>query len=308
MPCYCVSVSLLEGDDSKNSRWSVTRKLIEFQALHRKLTECFPTLKKVQLPSVSKLPFKSIDQKFLEKSKNQLNSFLQKMLTDERMCQSEALYAFLSPSPEHLKVMDIHKKSSFSLASFLERLSGDFFSHTEEEAEDDSDLSDYGDEADGKKDALAEPCFMLIGEIFELRGMFKWVRKTLIALVQVTFGRTINKQIRDTVNWIFSEQMIVCYINIFRDTFWPNGKLAPQIKARSDTERRETKERAQQKLLDNIPDALQNLVGQQNARYGIIKIFNALQEANANKHLLYVLMEMILKELCPELNVETDQI
>uniref|UniRef100_A0A4W5L072 Sorting nexin 25 n=1 Tax=Hucho hucho TaxID=62062 RepID=A0A4W5L072_9TELE len=47
--------------------------------------------------------------------------------------------------------------------------------------------------------------------------------------------------------------MLVCYINIFRDTFWPNGILAPQIKARSNSERRETKERAQQKLLDNIP-------------------------------------------------------
>lgn len=35
-------------------------------------------------------------------------------------------------------------------------------------------------------------------------------------------------------------------------------------------------------------DALQNLVGQQNARYGIIKIFNALQETRANRHLLYV--------------------
>lgn len=33
---------------------------------------------------------------------------------------------------------------------------------------------------------------------------------------------------------------------------------------------------------------LQNLVGQQNARHGIIKIFNALQETRANKHLLYV--------------------
>lgn len=55
----------------------------------------------------------------------------QKVLTDERMCQSEALYAFLSPSPEHLKVIDIQKKSSFSLASFLERLPGDFFSHQE---------------------------------------------------------------------------------------------------------------------------------------------------------------------------------
>ncbi|KAM9377596.1 sorting nexin-25 isoform 2-T2 [Pholidichthys leucotaenia] len=283
--CYSICVSL-EGEETANSRWSVQRKLTEFQMLHRKLTECFPSLKKLQLPSLSKLPFKSIDQKFLDKSKIQLNAFLQRLLTDERLCQSEALYAFLSPSPEHLKVMSIQKKSSFSLASFLEKLPGDFFSHTEEDGDDDSDLSDY-DEGDGRKDALAEPCFMLIGEIFELRGMFKWVRKTLIALVQVTFGRTINKQIRDTVNWIFCEQMMVCYISVFRDTFWPNGKLAPHVKVRTDSERSETKERAQQKLLDNIPDALANLVGQQNARYGIIKIFNALQEANANKHLLY---------------------
>ncbi|TKS72757.1 Sorting nexin-25 [Collichthys lucidus] len=306
--CYTVCVSLVEGEEMANSRWSVQRKLTEFQMLHRKLTECFPSLKKLQLPSLSKLPFKTIDQKFLEKSKTQLNAFLQRLLADERLCQSEALYAFLSPSPEHLKVMSIQKKSSFSLASFLERLPGDFFSHTEEEADDDSDLSDYGDEGDGRRDALAEPCFMLIGEIFELRGMFKWVRKTLIALVQVTFGRTINKQIRDTVNWIFCEQMSVCYISVFRDTFWPNGRLAPHVKVRTDSERSETKERAQQKLLDNIPDALANLVGQQNARYGIIKIFNALQEASANKHLLYVLMEMLLKEVCPELSAEVDNI
>uniref|UniRef100_A0A7N8Y354 Sorting nexin 25 n=1 Tax=Mastacembelus armatus TaxID=205130 RepID=A0A7N8Y354_9TELE len=317
--CYSVCVSLV-GEETANSRWTVQRKLIEFQMLHRKLTECFPSLKKLQLPSLSKLPFKSLDQKFLDKSRVQLNAFLARLLTDERLCQSEALYAFLSPSPEHLKVMSIQKKSSFSLASFLERLPGEFFSHPEYTVKCQStlavlhphldyvDLSDYGDDVDGRKEALAEPFFMLIGEIFELRGMFKWVRKTLIALVQVTFGRTINKQIRDTVNWIFCEQMLVCYITVFRDTFWPDGKLAPHVKVRTDSERSETKERAQQKLLDNIPDALVNLVGQQNARYGIIKIFNALQEASANKHLLYVLMEMLLKELCPELGMEVDSI
>uniref|UniRef100_A0A7N9ATM4 Sorting nexin 25 n=1 Tax=Mastacembelus armatus TaxID=205130 RepID=A0A7N9ATM4_9TELE len=301
--CYSVCVSLV-GEETANSRWTVQRKLIEFQMLHRKLTECFPSLKKLQLPSLSKLPFKSLDQKFLDKSRVQLNAFLARLLTDERLCQSEALYAFLSPSPEHLKVMSIQKKSSFSLASFLERLPGEFFSHPEYTVK----CQNYGDDVDGRKEALAEPFFMLIGEIFELRGMFKWVRKTLIALVQVTFGRTINKQIRDTVNWIFCEQMLVCYITVFRDTFWPDGKLAPHVKVRTDSERSETKERAQQKLLDNIPDALVNLVGQQNARYGIIKIFNALQEASANKHLLYVLMEMLLKELCPELGMEVDSI
>ncbi|MGH0147175.1 UNVERIFIED_CONTAM: hypothetical protein FKN15_041512 [Acipenser sinensis] len=254
MPCYSICVHLLESDESKNNSWTVSRRLSEFQTLHRKLSECFPSLKKAQLPSLSKLPFKSVDQKFLDKSKNQLNAFLQKMLSDKRLCQSEALYAFLSPSPEHLKVIDIQgKKSSFSLSSFLERLPGDFFSHQEEETEEDIDFSDFVDELDGKKDLLAEPCFMLIGEIFELRGMFKWVRKTLIALVQITFGRTINKQIRDTVNWIFSEQMLVYYINIFQDAFWPNGKLAAFTRPRTESQRQETKQRAQQKLLDNIP-------------------------------------------------------
>ncbi|KAB0373503.1 hypothetical protein FD755_015162, partial [Muntiacus reevesi] len=313
MPCYFVTVSLQEVGGVETKSWTVPRRLSEFQNLHRRLSECFPSLKKVQLPSLSKLPFKSIDQKFMEKSKNQLNKFLQNLLSDERLCQSEALYAFLSPSPDYLKVIDVQgKKASFSLASFLERLPRDFFSHQEEEAEEDSDLSDYGDDVDGRKDALAEPCFMLIGEIFELRGMFKWVRRTLIALVQVTFGRTINKQIRDTVNWIFSEQMLVYYINLFRDAFWPNGKLAPpkttprQEQSRAHSQ--ETKQRAQQKLLENIPDMLQSLVGQQNARYGIIKIFNALQETRANKHLLYVLMELLLTELCPELRTHLDQL
>uniref|UniRef100_A0A8D2ASC9 Sorting nexin 25 n=1 Tax=Sciurus vulgaris TaxID=55149 RepID=A0A8D2ASC9_SCIVU len=254
MPCYFVTVSLQEVGGVETKNWTVPRRLSEFQNLHRKLSECVPSLKKVQLPSLSKLPFKSIDHKFMEKSKNQLNKFLQ------------------------------------------------------EETEEDSDLSDYGDDVDGRKDALAEPCFMLIGEIFELRGMFKWVRRTLIALVQVTFGRTINKQIRDTVNWIFSEQMLVYYINVFRDAFWPNGKLAPPTTIRSKAQSQETKQRAQQKLLENIPDTLQSLVGQQNARHGIIKIFKALQETRANKHLLYVLMELLLIELCPELRTHLDQL
>ncbi|XP_029790467.1 sorting nexin-25 isoform X2 [Suricata suricatta] len=271
MPCYFVMVSLQEVGGVETKNWTVPRRLSEFQNLHRKLSE--------------------------------------NLLSDERLCQSEALYAFLSPSPDYLKVIDVQgKKSSFSLSSFLERLPRDFFSHQEEETEEDSDLSDYGDDVDGRKDALAEPCFMLIGEIFELRGMFKWVRRTLIALVQVTFGRTINKQIRDTVNWIFSEQMLVYYINVFRDAFWPHGKLAPPTTIRSEEQSQETKQRAQQKLLENIPDTLQSLVGQQNARHGIIKIFSALQETRANKHLLYVLMELLLIELCPELRSHLDQL
>ncbi|XP_027454467.1 sorting nexin-25 isoform X7 [Zalophus californianus] len=77
MPCYFVMVSLQEVGGLETKNWTVPRRLSEFQNLHRKLSECFPSLKKVQLPSLSKLPFKSIDHKFMEKSKTQLNKFLQ---------------------------------------------------------------------------------------------------------------------------------------------------------------------------------------------------------------------------------------
>ena len=42
--CYSVCVSLVEGEETANSRWSVQRKLTEFQILHRKLTEVTPNL------------------------------------------------------------------------------------------------------------------------------------------------------------------------------------------------------------------------------------------------------------------------
>ncbi|XP_009700102.1 PREDICTED: sorting nexin-25-like [Cariama cristata] len=107
---------------------------------------------------------------------------------------------------------------------------------------------------------------------------------------------------------MFSEPMLVYYIGVFRDAFWPNGKLAPPPRAKSDEQQQETKQRAQQKLLENIPDTLQSLVGQQNARHGVVKVFNALQERKANKHLLYVLLELLLTELCPELRAHLEQL
>lgn len=47
--------------------------------------------------------------------------FLQFVLEDERLNQSEALYAFLSPSSEHLKavVAPSPKKSRFSLSTLF---------------------------------------------------------------------------------------------------------------------------------------------------------------------------------------------
>ena len=43
------------------------------------------------------------------------------------------------------------------------------------------------------KDSVAKPLYLLLNEVFELRGMFKWLRRTLMVFVKVSFGRSINR-------------------------------------------------------------------------------------------------------------------
>lgn len=43
------------------------------------------------------------------------------------------------------------------------------------------------------KDSIAEPLYALLGEVFDLRGVFRWLRRSLITFVQLTYGRTINR-------------------------------------------------------------------------------------------------------------------
>merc|ERR1719510_1826293 len=75
----------------------------------------------------------------------------------------------------------------------------------------------------GGGDAIAEPLYSLIGEVFDMRGVFKILRKSLMTFVQITFGSTINRQLRNIVSWATSELMVLRYIHTFRTAFWPNN-------------------------------------------------------------------------------------
>ncbi|XP_074649963.1 sorting nexin-25-like [Tubulanus polymorphus] len=274
--------------------WVISRTLQQFYRLHNSLVQICSWLRKKPLPSLRK--FRSIDEKFLEKCKVALGAYLEVVMKDDRMAQSESLYTFLSPSPEHLKQSRINSdKKKFSITSILKNLGA---SDSEEEL---IMYDEEGNKEDVLKDSIAEPLYSLIGEIFELKGVFKLLRRTLMAFVQVTFGRTINKQLHETVTWIFSEPMLIYYMQNFRDSFWPEGKLADSAPVRNDTEKLQTRLLAKEKLILSITEFIKSLVGEKTAQFGIIKMFECLQDERLNKQFFYVLLEIFLIELCPEL-------
>ncbi|XP_074620762.1 sorting nexin-25-like isoform X1 [Acropora palmata] len=284
-----------EGDVAVSSEgWVVTRRFKDFETLHVKLKECCAWLSR-ELPVPSKKWYKSIDSDFLERSRKALEEYLQTLLADEKLCLSEELYSFLCPSPEHLKNQSEPTKKGFSLLSVL-KSSLPFDITPTEEADEEIDQED----STLRKDSIAEPFYGLIGEVFELKGVFKWLRRSLIAFVHVTSGGNINKEIHGMVEWLVSESMVMYYIHLFRDSMWPGGELAKPAAQRTDLEKSRTSKKARQKLLKNIPEILHNLVGKRNSKLGTIKVFEALQDIRVTKHLFYVLFELIILTLCPE--------
>lgn len=65
----------------------------------------------------------------------------------------------------------------------------------------DPDILFDEDRSDGsggpRGDAVAEPLYTLLGEVFDLRGLFRWLRRSLITFVQITYGRTITRYFLD---------------------------------------------------------------------------------------------------------------
>lgn len=219
---------------------------------------------------------------------------------------SEAIYTFLSPSSDHLKQsLPSPKKSKFSLSTLFRSDAGK--AHEASKAtdpfwglqRDDEDISTYLDGESGgeakmlaadldSKDSIAEPMYALMGEIFDMGGVFKWLRKSLISFVQITYGRTINRQIRESVAYLFEESMLHNYFSAILKSFWPGGVLASAYPTRSEDMREMTTTAAKALLTDHIPEVLCNLVGAQAAKRGVLKVFDALQNPAYNKQLFYV--------------------
>lgn len=245
-------------------------------------------------------------------------------MENPKLVESEFLFAFLSPSCEKLKtIAPSPKKAKFFSISTLFKSSSNSSSDKAElwgtrdnDEDDDLLLVSDGNESslesgrdsrfsqfDDMKDSIAEPIYHLLSEIFDLTGPFKFLRKSLISFVQLTYGGTINRQIRDVISGCFDETNLHHYLSSLIKALWPTNDADEDkpVPERTDDMKEMTAHAAKSLIIDNIPDILSNLVGAQNAKNGSIKIFEILQNETYNKQLIYDLLEVLLVEIFPEI-------
>lgn len=102
----------------------------------------------------------------------------------------------------------------------------------------------------------------MLEELFELKGMKKFFRKSLILFVQMTYGATINRKIREFIYYFFSEEMLSFYLKQLKDSIWKLNDdntfelIQYELSEKSDLEKIKTKNQARLKLLANTPGLL----------------------------------------------------
>ena len=62
-----------------------------------------------------------------------------------------------------------------------------------------------------------------------------------------------HRQLRETVDWIFSEPIIIYYIRNLKESLWPNGVLAEEGPIHTDKEKLSTRLKAKEKFLKIQP-------------------------------------------------------
>lgn len=61
------------------------------------------------------------------------------------------------------------------------------------------------------------------------------------------------RQLKATVDWLVSEQMLVYYIQTFKDSLWPEGQWVRSSFSRNDQQKHELRIQAKTKLLESMP-------------------------------------------------------
>ncbi|KAJ2914754.1 hypothetical protein MD484_g5650, partial [Candolleomyces efflorescens] len=138
--------------------------------------------------------------------------------------------------------------------------------------------------------------------VFELNKKNNWLRRQAIVIIlQQVLGGTIEKKVRDTIKELLGASQLMKYINIFRDSLWPNGNLKGPTAPRTTEEKIKTRDDANRKLSALVPDLAANVIGRSNARRGARRMFAVLQNRRLNQHIAYTIVDEVFSALFPEI-------
>jgi hypothetical protein len=151
---------------------------------------------------------------------------------------------------------------------------------------------------------LIETTFALIVEIFELTTANNkaWMRRSLLNLlreiVRRSYTELVAKKYNDYIQAYLSPNALVGWMQLIKDTFWPDGIYNLNNNERTLEEKKQTKQLARQLLVQRaVPGGVRQLIGDQNCTLAMDRIWARLQDEELNRVLILQVLERVAKPL-----------
>uniref|UniRef100_A0A4W4F3X1 Sorting nexin 14 n=1 Tax=Electrophorus electricus TaxID=8005 RepID=A0A4W4F3X1_ELEEL len=327
IPVYCIDV---ERNDRRavgheTEHWSVYRRYLEFYVLESKLTEFHGSFPDAQLPSKRIIGPKNYE--FLTSKREEFQEYLQKLLQHPELSNSQLLADFLSPhsmeSQFHDKMLpdvnlgkiikSVPSKLIKEKGQHLETFIQAFFNSCESPKPKPSrpELTILSPTSENNKKLFNElyknnanrsevtekrhnqnyfmemitvegvyDYLMFVGRV--VFHMPDWLHHLLMSgriLFKNTLEAYADYYLQNKLDQVFQEHRVVSLITLLRDAVFCEN------------------------IVSNFAlDLLGKCIGEESKYEGIQLLFDGLQQPVLNKQLTYILLDIAVQELFPELN------
>uniref|UniRef100_A0A3Q3LRC0 Sorting nexin-14 n=1 Tax=Mastacembelus armatus TaxID=205130 RepID=A0A3Q3LRC0_9TELE len=336
IPVFCIDV---ERNDRKavgheTEHWSVYRRYLEFYVLESKLTEFHGSFPDAQLPSKRIIGPKNYE--FLTSKREEFQEYLQKLLQHPELSNSQLLADFLSPHSMESQFLDkmLPDVNLGTKGQHLEPFIQSFFNSCESPkpkpsrpeltilsptSENDKKLFNDLFKNNANRSEMTEKrhnqnYFM---EMITVEGLYDylmyvgrvvfhipdWLHHLLMGgriLFKNTLEAYTDYYLQQKLNQVVQEHRLVSLITLLRDTVFCESS---PTRSAHDKQRRAKK--TFEEMMSYIPDLLTKCIGEEAKYEGVRFLFDGLQQPILNKQLTYVLLDITIQELFPELNKVT---
>ncbi|KAH9206844.1 PXA domain-containing protein [Leptodontidium sp. 2 PMI_412] len=327
---YVVEVQRKAGEQMPAATWTITRRYSEFHDLHQRLRMKYPSVRNLDFPR--RRMVMKLQSDFLHKRRVALEKYLHEILLLPDVCRSRDLRAFLSqsviaPSVDgaydgedkkdimtrfynsvtdgmedilgNIPVLDqisvagqnLLSAATSQLITMPNTISEDPITVAEAEAE----LNAFEDR---ELEPFVKPICDIFLEVFELNRGNNWLRgRAVVVVLHQLLGGTIERKVRENVKSFVSEEAIIKYVTLLKDSMWPGGQQKKDGKPRTPLEKSKSRTEASLMLATLVPDLAASVVGRVNAQAASRRIFATFNNPRLNAHLAFTMLDEIVDVL-----------
>ncbi|KAL6245028.1 tRNA (guanine-N(7)-)-methyltransferase (tRNA(m7G46)-methyltransferase) [Rhinocladiella similis] len=324
---YVIEVHRQAGDQMPAAVWAIPRRYSEFHGLHQKLRRRYPSTRNLEFPR--RRMVMKLQKQFLQNRRLALEHYLQQLLQMPDVCRSRELRSFLSQqsisSHEETNtasnaqdiVSRIYNSVTDGMDEFLGNVSvldqlsvagQNLISAATNQlgmsqgvivpldpgpvAEAEAELQAFEDK---ELEPFVKPICDIFLETFELNRGNNWLRgRAVIVVLHQLLGGTIERKIRELAKGFTTEDSLLRYIGMAKETMWPGGGPMRASKPRTPIEKTKTRTEATMMLATLVPDLAGSVVGRANAQAAARRIAATMNNARLNQHLIFTILDEIV--------------